>query len=320
MTNKHAFSVTCDLVYNKYWADRSSRPAPFVLLCDKMPRKLFKNGLGKYQPPGVCVNPKTKRKRDEESDVEDADPGNKPDLLSELGVTMDTVNQLKSCLLSDECSDDDDDEDNDVDGSDKAQSSDDEEDMEDDGDEDEDEDEDGDGDADEEFRERVRLALGPAAISDPDGSDLEVDDDEMFQLDKALGEAFRSKFGADKEQQIYEKEQRIVRLNAINLVKRFFRAKEATHLMVLHLINALLDAYKTYSGPNEKKIRKRVVKSFVQLQPVRYYESCDTLEAEFIERSFKKALDLSWKIEDKDLHTACAKVCRWSVSHLCLPC
>lgn len=210
------------------------------------------------------------------------------------------VKELVSTLLADEWSDDEDEEEEEEEEADGELGDETEEEL--------------DEELDDDFREKVRLALGPAGCLTEDGTNLEIDDEEMFQLDEALADVFRSKFGANKEQEQYEKEKRMVRLKCVKLTKRFFKSKDTTSDMIIELLNALLEAYKKYSAPEETRIRGKIIKCLANLPAAKSSRNHQQISIGEIKDTFEKSVELCWRNTEKTVQSVCAKTCRWIVS------
>lgn len=88
---------------------------------------------------------------------------------------------------------------------------------------------------DEELRARLRLALGAAAANDDDSSDAEVfpTDEQMFQLDEAIAEAFQSRLGPSKKELSKERMDNIhFQIRCLDLVNAYVESCPPLHHMV----------------------------------------------------------------------------------------
>ncbi|XP_015791851.1 myb-binding protein 1A-like protein isoform X1 [Tetranychus urticae] len=223
-------------------------------------------------------------------------------------ITLEGVEQLKIALLADKLEDDDDE---------VGEGGEEEENIEkpggtsdSDGDEEEDMDDEEPDDVDDEFRAKVTLALGPAAeIGDEFGAT--VDDEEMFQLDEALAEAFRSKYSKDKNIQATLK---TLRARCLELVEIIFKSKDVSYEIILHLVPVLIDAIKLYNGPKDLELRNKVAKILTQLPVVKKLKSQQIIDSKILESILKKAVDLASKIDILTVQKCAARIYVWTMS------
>ncbi|XP_074598235.1 uncharacterized protein LOC141852960 [Brevipalpus obovatus] len=216
-------------------------------------------------------------------------------------ITSEGIEQLKTALLTQHLGDDDDE---DSSGDDSGESDgEDFEDLEDDSDE-----------VSDEFKNKVRLALGPAAIFDPDKSDDDLDDDEMLQLDEALAEAFRGKLGASKAKAKAEAEEalRFVHLKCLDMVLKLLRQRKPILQHVIELVFALLELCRIRSSPNERQFRSKIAKLFFSLPaPKSFNLKQDKPDLDPLKGIFKRTIEVCWRVEDQRIQEGGAKICLW---------
>lgn len=90
------------------------------------------------------------------------------------------------------------------------------------------------------FRSKVQLALGPAAdVNDDEDDNDALDDAQMFQLDEALSEAFRSHFRGSKDAKLVNKSLTEFKLKCCDLVQVLLN-KEIDLNLVLRIVPTIM--------------------------------------------------------------------------------